>query len=167
MIDDIRRDHPDVIFLAEAFTRPKVMYQLAKAGFSQSYTYFTWRNTKSELTTYLTELNSEPRRLVLPATFLRQHARYQSRFSAERAAFRLSHPRRPGRDAVGPVGDIQRLRALRRRARLAEERIRQQRKIRDPRLGLGPPWQYHCGNHRAEPHQTRESRAALASRPIV
>jgi starch synthase (maltosyl-transferring) len=60
MIDDIRREHPDVIFLAEAFTRPKVMYQLAKAGFSQSYTYFTWRNTKSELTSYLTELNSEP-----------------------------------------------------------------------------------------------------------
>jgi starch synthase (maltosyl-transferring) len=60
MIDDIRRDHPDVIFLAEAFTRPKVMYQLAKAGLSQSYTYFTWRNTKAELTSYLTELNSEP-----------------------------------------------------------------------------------------------------------
>lgn len=60
VIDDIRREHPDVIFLAEAFTRPKVMYRLAKAGFSQSYTYFTWRNTKSELTSYLTELNSEP-----------------------------------------------------------------------------------------------------------
>jgi starch synthase (maltosyl-transferring) len=60
MIDDIRRDHPDVIFLAEAFTRPKVMFQLAKAGFSQSYTYFTWRNTKWELTSYLNELNTEP-----------------------------------------------------------------------------------------------------------
>jgi starch synthase (maltosyl-transferring) len=68
MIDDIRREHPDVIFLAEAFTRPKVMYQLAKAGFSQSYTYFTWRNTKSELTSYLTELNSEP-----VAWFFRPH----------------------------------------------------------------------------------------------
>jgi starch synthase (maltosyl-transferring) len=68
MIDDIRRDHPDVIFLAEAFTRPKVMYQLAKAGFSQSYTYFTWRNTKSELTSYLIELNSEP-----VAWFFRPH----------------------------------------------------------------------------------------------
>ena len=60
VIDDIRRDHPEVIFLAEAFTRPKVMYRLAKAGFSQSYTYFTWRNTKAELTSYLTELTSEP-----------------------------------------------------------------------------------------------------------
>ncbi len=44
-----------MIFLAEAFTRPKVMYHLAKVGFSQSYTYFTWRNTKDELTAYLTE----------------------------------------------------------------------------------------------------------------
>ena len=60
VIDDIRREHPDVIFLSEAFTRPKVMYRLARAGFSQSYTYFTWRNTKWELTSYLTELTNEP-----------------------------------------------------------------------------------------------------------
>src|SRR5436853_1043234 len=56
MIADVRSRHPDVIFLAEAFTRPKMMYRLAKAGFSQSYTYFSWRNTKQELTDYLTEL---------------------------------------------------------------------------------------------------------------
>lgn len=56
VIGEIRRDHPDVIFLAEAFTRPKVMYRLAKAGFSQSYTYFAWRDTKWELTTYFTDL---------------------------------------------------------------------------------------------------------------
>jgi starch synthase (maltosyl-transferring) len=56
VIHRIQRDHPDTIFLSEAFTRPKVMYQLAKLGFSQSYNYFPWRNTKSELTTYLTEL---------------------------------------------------------------------------------------------------------------
>jgi starch synthase (maltosyl-transferring) len=56
LIAEVRRRHPDVIFLSEAFTRPKVMYQLAKLGFSQSYTYFTWRNTKEELTEYLTEL---------------------------------------------------------------------------------------------------------------
>jgi starch synthase (maltosyl-transferring) len=46
MIAEVRAKHPDVIFLAEAFTRPKVMKRLAKVGFSQSYTYFTWRNTK-------------------------------------------------------------------------------------------------------------------------
>jgi starch synthase (maltosyl-transferring) len=60
LIADIRSAHPDVIFLAEAFTRPKRMYQLAKAGFSQSYSYFTWRNTKRELTEYFTELSTPP-----------------------------------------------------------------------------------------------------------
>jgi starch synthase (maltosyl-transferring) len=58
----IRREHPDVIFLAEAFTRPKVMHRLAKVGFSQSYTYYAWRNTKRELTEYFTELAREPGR---------------------------------------------------------------------------------------------------------
>jgi starch synthase (maltosyl-transferring) len=52
----IREKHPDTIFLAEAFTRPKLMARLAKAGYNQSYTYFTWRNTKHELQEYLTEL---------------------------------------------------------------------------------------------------------------
>jgi starch synthase (maltosyl-transferring) len=56
LINSVRQDAPDVIFLAEAFTRPKVMHRLAKLGFSQSYTYFTWRNTKQELTDYFTEL---------------------------------------------------------------------------------------------------------------
>ncbi|HEY1192244.1 MAG TPA: alpha-amylase family glycosyl hydrolase, partial [Gemmata sp.] len=56
MIGEVKAQHPEVIFLSEAFTRPKVMYRLAKAGFTQSYTYFTWRNTKAELTEYFTEL---------------------------------------------------------------------------------------------------------------
>jgi starch synthase (maltosyl-transferring) len=56
LIAQVRESYPDVIFLSEAFTRPKVMYQLAKLGFTQSYTYFAWRNTKWELTQYFTEL---------------------------------------------------------------------------------------------------------------
>lgn len=56
LIEDIKREHPQVIFLAEAFTRQKIMHRLAKIGFSQSYTYFTWRNTKTELTQYFKEL---------------------------------------------------------------------------------------------------------------
>ncbi|MEI9986206.1 MAG: alpha-amylase family glycosyl hydrolase [Aliidongia sp.] len=56
LIAEVQRTDPDVLFLAEAFTRPKMMHRLAKVGFSQSYTYFTWRNTKDELTQYLTEL---------------------------------------------------------------------------------------------------------------
>jgi starch synthase (maltosyl-transferring) len=58
----VRAAHPEVIFLSEAFTRPKVMHRLAKLGFSQSYTYFTWRNTKQELTDYFTELTRGPGR---------------------------------------------------------------------------------------------------------
>ncbi len=56
MIKSIKEEYPETIFLAEAFTRPKMMYRLAKLGFSQSYTYFTWRNTKWELTSYLNDL---------------------------------------------------------------------------------------------------------------
>ncbi len=60
MIADVRARHPNTIFLSEAFTRPKIMYQLAQLGFSQSYTYFIWRNTKRELTEYLMELTRPP-----------------------------------------------------------------------------------------------------------
>ena len=56
LIGEVRADYADTVFLSEAFTRPRVMYALAKAGFSQSYTYFTWRNTKEQLTSYLEEL---------------------------------------------------------------------------------------------------------------
>ncbi len=56
LIGEVKREHPEVIFLSEAFTRPKVMYQLAKLGFTQSYTYFAWKNTSLEITEYFTEL---------------------------------------------------------------------------------------------------------------
>jgi starch synthase (maltosyl-transferring) len=59
-IDEIHKKYPDVIFLAEAFTRPHVMYSLAKAGFTQSYTYFTWRNKKDELEEYFEEITKPP-----------------------------------------------------------------------------------------------------------
>jgi starch synthase (maltosyl-transferring) len=61
-ISEVKRVHPEVIFLAEAFTRPKVMQRLAKLGFSQSYTYFAWRNTKQEIIDYFTELTRGPAR---------------------------------------------------------------------------------------------------------
>jgi starch synthase (maltosyl-transferring) len=60
LIDDVKRDYPDVILLSEAFTRPKVMYRLAKLGFAQSYTYFAWKNTSAELIEYFTELTQTP-----------------------------------------------------------------------------------------------------------
>ncbi|MGZ4359737.1 MAG: maltotransferase domain-containing protein [Gaiellaceae bacterium] len=70
LIASVRRSHPDVVFLAEAFTRPVLMQTLAKLGFSQSYTYFTWRNTKAELIEYLEELTgSEMRHYFRPNFF--------------------------------------------------------------------------------------------------
>ena len=59
-IAKIRRTHPEVLFLAEAFTRPHVMYGLAKIGYSQSYTYFSWRTEKKELMEYMTEITTSP-----------------------------------------------------------------------------------------------------------
>jgi starch synthase (maltosyl-transferring) len=59
-IRDLKREYPDLVFLAEAFTRPKIMYRLAKAGFTQSYTYFAWRNTKLELVEYFEEITKPP-----------------------------------------------------------------------------------------------------------
>ncbi len=69
VIADINRTDPDVIFLAEAFTRPAMMHTLAQIGFQQSYTYFTWRNTKEELTDYLTELSGEAASYMRPNFF--------------------------------------------------------------------------------------------------
>jgi len=69
-LGEIKRDHPETIFLSEAFTRPKIMRYLAKTGFSQSYSYFTWRNTKQELTEYFTELTqTDVREYMRPNLF--------------------------------------------------------------------------------------------------
>ncbi|MFN3817846.1 alpha-1,4-glucan--maltose-1-phosphate maltosyltransferase [Blastomonas sp.] len=68
MIAEVRAQHPEVLFLSEAFTRPNMMYRLAKVGFNQSYTYFTWRDTKAELVDYITELATEA-----PKDFYRPH----------------------------------------------------------------------------------------------
>ncbi len=69
MIGEVRAQHPDAIFLAEAFTRPKVMKRLAKVGFNQSYSYFTWRNLKWEIEEYLTELTQEECRHFMRPNF--------------------------------------------------------------------------------------------------
>jgi starch synthase (maltosyl-transferring) len=69
VLGDINRTDPDVVFLAEAFTRPAMMRTLAKVGFQQSYTYFTWRNSKQEITDYLTELSRETVAYMRPNFF--------------------------------------------------------------------------------------------------
>jgi starch synthase (maltosyl-transferring) len=70
VIADINGTDPDIIFLAEAFTRPAMMHTLAQIGFQQSYTYFTWRNTKDELTEYLSELSGEAAAYMRPNLFV-------------------------------------------------------------------------------------------------
>ena len=69
IINEVKAKHPDVLFLAEAFTRPKVMQQLGKQGYSQSYTYFTWRNNKQELTEYIEELTKTEQREYMRPNF--------------------------------------------------------------------------------------------------
>ncbi|WP_276133159.1 alpha-1,4-glucan--maltose-1-phosphate maltosyltransferase [Polluticoccus soli] len=69
VIPAIRKESPDIIFLAEAFTRPRVMERLAKAGFNQSYTYFTWRESKKELEEYMTELTKTDKRYYFRPNF--------------------------------------------------------------------------------------------------
>ena len=69
VISEVKKKHPDVIFLSEAFTKPKVMEQLAKQGFSQSYTYFTWRNSKEELIQYVEELTKTDRKEYMRPNF--------------------------------------------------------------------------------------------------
>jgi starch synthase (maltosyl-transferring) len=73
LLAEVARHHPDVIFLAEAFTRPAMMHTLAKVGFHQSYTYFAWRNTKAELTEYLTELSGAAADYMRPSFWPTTH----------------------------------------------------------------------------------------------
>ena len=86
LIAGLRKEHPEVIFLAEAFTRPKIMYRLGKIGFSQSYTYFTWRYTQREFREYLTELTQSDAREFFRPNFwpntpdiLPEHLQYGGR----------------------------------------------------------------------------------------
>ncbi|MFK8007776.1 MAG: alpha-1,4-glucan--maltose-1-phosphate maltosyltransferase [Saprospiraceae bacterium] len=69
IINEVKKKHPDVIFLAEAFTKPKVMKQLAKQGYTQSYTYFTWRNSKYELIEYMNDLTQTDQKEIMQPNF--------------------------------------------------------------------------------------------------
>ena len=105
MIGEVREKHPDTIFLAEAFTRPKLMLRLAKGGYPQSYSYFTWRNTKSSDREYFTELTHEDRRHRDDASQpVRQHARHPQRVPPARRPARLPDPVGPRRDPGATYG---------------------------------------------------------------
>ena len=107
VIADINRTDPDVIFLAEAFTRPAMMRTLATVGFQQSYTYFTWRTTKQELTDYLTELSGESAAYMRPNFFVNTPDILHALPPGGRPA-RLRGPRRARRDALPDLGRVRR-----------------------------------------------------------
>ena len=104
-IAQVKQVRPDAMFLSEAFTRPKIMYRLAKLGFTQSYTYFTWRNTKQELTEYFTELSQPRRPMCFDRTGGRTH-RISSRLFAERRPTGVFMARMSGRHALGELGHL-------------------------------------------------------------
>ena len=141
LIADIRARHPDTLFLSEAFTRPKMMYRLAKLGFSQSYTYFTWRNSKQRIDRIFHRTDDARRspnisvRIFFVNTpdinpFFLQHS--------GRAGFLIRAV--AGRDAVGPVGHLFRIRIMRGDGVAGPRGISRRRKIRDqaPRLYQAP-----------------------------
>ena len=84
LIGEIKQEHPETIFLSEAFTRPRVMHRLAKLGFSQSYTYFTWRNTAPGTDRVLHRADAAPVARLLPAERLAEHARHPAGVPAAR-----------------------------------------------------------------------------------
>ena len=86
LIREIRATNPEVIFLAEAFTRRAVMRELAKIGFTQSYTYFTWKNSRWELVEYVNELAHGPEREYFRPNFFLDHAGHPHRLPRRRAA---------------------------------------------------------------------------------
>ena len=162
LIREVNDRHPDVIFLAEAFTRPKMMKKLAKIGFQQSYTYFTWRNTKQELIEYVTELHGRDGR-VLPAELLRQHAGHQPVLSPDQRSGRLHRARHARRDAVERLGPLQRLRDLRGHADARQGGISRLGEIRAQGLGLRPARQHQGAHPQAQPHPARRTRRSGTS----
>ena len=115
LIARVRAKFPDTIFLSEAFTRPKMMKALAKAGFTQSYTYFTWRNTKAGAHRVFHRADADRDARIFSRQSLAEHAGHPAVSSAERRAPDFHDPRRPGRDALERLRHLQRLRALRKR----------------------------------------------------
>src|SRR6185312_15966246 len=156
LLDQVWALYPDVIFLSEAFTRPKPMKRLAKLGFSQSYTYFTWRNSKQELADYLAELALGPSRQY-----------FRPNFFVNTPDILPEGLQRGGRPAFPVVGHVQRLRALR-EPRLALQRgVRRFRKIRVQGLGLEPPWKHQRRHRPRQPDPPPASRPAAHRRPAL
>ncbi len=169
VIPEIKRDHPEVLFLAEAFTRPKIMYRLAKLGFSQSYTYFPWRNGKAEITAYLTELAQTPVREFFRPNQWPNTPDILTEFlqMGGRAAFviRLLLAATLGSNygIYGPAFELQenRPRSPRQRG------VSQLREVRDPPLGSRPGRQPAPADYARQCHSQKQSGAAQRLVPQV
>ena len=116
VIGEVQREHPDTVFLAEAFTRPKRMHTLAQLGFTQSYTYFTWRNTATELAEYLTELSDPAIADYFRGNFFANTTGHPARISPARRPARVPHAALARGHAVAALRDLQRIRAVRERS---------------------------------------------------
>ena len=161
MIAEVKQQYPDAVFLSEAFTRPKVMYSLAQAGFDQSYTYFTWRNTRDELTEYLTELTqTEVREFFRPNLWpntpdiLPELLQYGGR-SAFMSRFVLAAT------LGASYGIYSGYEALRSRGVARARGVPGFGEVPDPPPRLGAIRQPRTLHHALEPHPSRESGAAL------
>ena len=161
VIGEVRALHPDAIFLAEAFTRPKVMKRLAKVGFSQSYSYFTWRNERAEIEEYLTELTQEECREYMRPNFFATTPDINPHF--------LQQSGRPGfrtrlvlaATLAGNYGIYSGYEVCEAAAVPGKEEFFELRKVPDPRLGHGRARQ-HPGRH--PPDEPAAARAPGAAR---
>ena len=163
---EVQREHPDAIFLAEAFTRPKRMQTLAQLGFTQSYTYFTWRNHAAELAEYLQGADRAGDGGLLPRQLLRQHAGHPARVSPARRAARVPGPSAARGDAVAALRHLQRLRAERERAGAAGQRgVPRLGEVPGPRAGLERARQPRRRHRPAEPHPPERTGAAGPHQP--
>jgi len=134
LIAQVRHRHPDVVFLAEAFTRPKVMRLLAKAGFSQSYSYFTWRNTKAEIEEYFTDLTQTDVREYMRVNLFANTPDILSGYvPAAWGPAGLPGAPDPRRHARRQLWHLQRVRTVREHGRRGHRGVRRLGEVRDPR----------------------------------
>ncbi len=137
LLAEVRESDPDVIFLAEAFTKPPMMQALAKVGFQQSYTYFTWRNTREEIESYLSEVAHETSHFMRPE-LLREHPGHPPRVPPARRPAGVPDPGSARRDRIAELGRVRRLRAVRADGGEARERgVPRLGEVPDPGPRLG------------------------------
>ena len=176
LLAEVRRTDPDVLFLAEAFTKPPMMHALGAIGYHQSYTYFTWRTARWELEDYLREVSSRDRPRDA-AQLLRQHPRHPPRLPPVRRPRGVQDPRGARGDQRAELGRVRRLRALRARRGQARQRgVPRLGEVPDPdprlggRRGRGPqpgavphpaqrdPPRAPCAPAAAQPHHPLQRR---------